>query len=121
MFRSRPVSLALVGLFIWLTGCTSYKQIELSEVADHGKVRVTTIDGERETVHNPRVEADSIKGHVNEGAEQVARTISVDQVVELEEVGSNTAGTVLLVVGSLAVVLVLVGAACSEDRCGSGT
>ena len=48
MYCSRPASLALVGLFIWLTGCTSYKQIQLSEVSDYGKVRVTQTDGERE-------------------------------------------------------------------------
>jgi hypothetical protein len=27
--------MALVGLFLWVTACTSYKQIELGEVADH--------------------------------------------------------------------------------------
>jgi len=46
VFRNRPVSLALVGLFVWVTGCTSWTQIGVSEVADHGKVRVTLTDGE---------------------------------------------------------------------------
>ena len=77
MYRSRPVSLALVGLFIWLTGCTSYKQIQLSEVSDYGKVRVTRTDGERETFSDPRVEADSIKG-------KDSAAISLDQVAEVE-------------------------------------
>lgn len=119
MFRSRGGSLALVGLLVWVTGCTSYTQIQLDKVADHGKVRVTTIDGERETVHSPRVEADSIKGQVNQGVEHVARTIPVDQVVELEAVGTNTGATVLLVVGSLAVVFFAVAlAACGGfDEC----
>jgi len=124
VYRSRPVSLALVGLFVWTVGCTSYKQIELSEVADHGKVRVTQTDGERETIHNPVVEADSLKGRVNEGVEYadwVTLAIPVDRVGKLEAVGPNTAGTLLIVVGSLAVVFLLVAAACSEDRCGSGT
>ena len=115
MSRNRAVSLLLVALFLWVTGCTSYKQIQVADVADHGNVRVTTIDGQRETFHNPRVEADSIKGHVNEGVEQVARTISVDQVIELEVVGSNTAGTVLIVIGSLAAAFFAVGFA----LCGS--
>ena len=32
MLRNRPVSLALVGLFVWITGCTSYKQIDIGEL-----------------------------------------------------------------------------------------
>ena len=118
MRRHRAVSFLLVALFLWVTGCTSYKQIQLDEVADHGKVRVTTTDGERETVQNPRVEADSIKGEVNDGLEQVARTISVDQVVKVETTASNTVGTVLLVIGSLGVIFFAVAvAACDGFEC----
>jgi len=61
VFRSRPVSLALVGLFVWVTACTSYRQIEIGEVADHTKVRVTLTDGETETIHEPWVEANSLR------------------------------------------------------------
>ena len=114
MIRSRPVSLALVGLFVWVTACTSSKQIQLGEVADHGKVRVTTTDGERETVHDPRVEADSIKGRgkmVGGGSRDRVRVpiaIPLDQVVDLEAVGTDEIGTVLTVVGVfVGVVLVL--------------
>ena len=46
MFRSCPVSLALVGLFVWVTGCSSYKQIQTADVADHSKVRVTLTGGQ---------------------------------------------------------------------------
>ncbi len=92
MIRSRPVSIALVGLFLWLTGCSSYTQIELGEIADHGKVRVTTTDGDRTTIHNPRVEADSIKG-ADAGA------IPMDAVVKLEAVGTDEVGTVFNVIG----------------------
>jgi len=62
VFRNRFVSLLLVGLFVWVTACSSYRQIEVGEVADHGKVRVTLTDGERETIHEPWVEGDSIRG-----------------------------------------------------------
>ena len=95
MFRNRPVSLALVGLFVWLTACTSYKQIGLSEDADHGKVRVTLTDGERETIHDPRVEADSIRGRVN-GAEW---GMPLDQIADAEAVGVNVVGTVFTALG----------------------
>ncbi len=122
MHRSRPISLALIGVFVWLTSCTSYKQIQIADVVDHGKVRVTTTDGERATVHDPRLEADSIKGQVNEGvehAEWIARSIPVDQVIELEAVGTNTAGTALLVVGSLAVIFFVVAVVtCNGFECG---
>ena len=60
MFRSRPVSLALVGLFLWLTGCTTWQQIELGEMADHDKVRVTLADGERVVLTEDEIAADSI-------------------------------------------------------------
>ena len=88
MIRSRPVSLALVGLFVWVTACTSSKQIQLGEVADHGKVRVTTTDGERETVHDPRVEADSIKGRARRGG---ALAVPLQRVLELEAAGDDFA------------------------------
>jgi len=98
VYRSRPVSLALVGLFVWVTGCTSYHQIELAEVTDHGKVRVTLTDGERETIRDPRVEADSIKGlgkQVGGGSnDRVPLSISLDQVIDLEAVGTDEIGTV---------------------------
>ena len=66
MIRSRSVSLALTCLFVWVTACSSYKQIQVADVADHKKVRVTTTDGQRETIDHPRVESDSIKGKDSE-------------------------------------------------------
>ena len=49
MLRSRSVSLALVALFVWLTGCTSYSQVEIGDLPQKGKVRVTLNDGERQS------------------------------------------------------------------------
>ena len=102
MIRSLAVSLALVGLFVWLTACSSYSQIGLAEVADHGKVRVTTTDGERETIRDPAVEADSIKGlgkKVGVGvSHRVSLAIPLDRVTELEAVGTEI-GTVFTVIG----------------------
>jgi len=90
--RSRLVSLALVGLFVCVTGCQSYKQIELSEVADHGKVRVTMTDGERATIRDPRVEADVITGRSSE-------TIPLDQVSKVQVLQTDWVFTGLLIGG----------------------
>lgn len=126
MFRNRPVALALVGLFLWVTACTSYKQIELVEVADHGKVRVTFTDGERETLRDPWVDGDSIKAYTSESVgnlgPQVQTTspvaLPVDQIAKLEAKGTDEVGTVFAVLG----VLVVVGAvtfwvACHDEPC----
>jgi hypothetical protein len=78
----------------------TYKQIELSEVADHGKVRVTMTDGERATIRDPRVEADSIKG-------QGAEAIPLDQVVEVEAKKKDLASTLVLVGVGVAIVTVV--------------
>lgn len=113
MKRNRPVSLALVALFLWQTGCTSYKLISVSDVAEHGKVRVTLADGERETLHGPWVDADSIKGQIRAGGasnQLVDRAIPLEQVAELGALGTNVAGTVTLAVlgaGLLAAVIAL--------------
>jgi hypothetical protein len=114
MLRSRPVSLALVGLFVWVTACTSYTQIGIGDVADHGKVRVTFTDGERETLDNPWVDGDSIKAYTSESVgkplgihqQRVTDTVAfpLDQVAELGAVGTNEVGTVFLVLGSVVVL-----------------
>ena len=112
--RSRLVSLALGGLFVCVTGCQSYKQIELSEVADHGKVRVTLTDGERETVADPRVEADSIKG-------KDSAAIPLNQVAEVEAKMKDVASTLVLVgVGVALVTLITLRIAeCATNSYGS--
>ncbi len=94
--------MALVGLFLWVTACTSYKQIELGEVADHGKVRVTLTDGERETIRDPRIVGDLIVG----GG---LKMIPLVQVAELEAVSIDEVGTILTVLA----VAVVIGAAVS--------
>ena len=100
MFRSRLVSLTLIGLLVWVTGCTSYKQIKLGEVADHEKVRVTTTDGERETVHDPRVETDSIRG-------KDSKAIPLDQVSKVQAMRTDWVFTGLFI-GGVALVVGLI-------------
>jgi hypothetical protein len=111
VIRSRTVSLALVGLFVWVTGCSSHTQIELGEVADHGKVRVTLIDGERETIHDPWVEGDSIRS-------TDADAIPLGQVAEFEAVGTDEVGTVFTVLGvSVLALVAFVGIGCAIESC----
>ena len=84
MFRSRPVSLALVGLFVWVTGCHSYKQIELAEMADCGKVRVTLTDGSQIIQTDVTVEGDSI--HYWQKAEPPAKYEAMRVASPLDQV-----------------------------------
>ena len=100
-----------LSLLIWLSACTSYSPIGLGEVADHGRVRVTTTDGNRTTVVDPRVEADSIKG-------QEMQPIAVGSVTKLEAVGTDEVGTVFTVLGVAALVGVIVLlVVCDEEVC----
>ena len=114
MFCSRPVSLALVGLFVWVTACSSYTQIELGEVADHNHIRVTTTDGEQRDLYHPVVEADSIKGQLIDrdpgsyiGPDPYARPL--DEIATFERAhgdAGKTAGAAALTVVVVAGVLV---------------
>jgi len=115
VFRNRPVSLALVGLFLWVTGCSTYTQIELAEVADHGKVRVTMTDRERDLLYDPEIVTDSIRGYEKpEGKRRYNDRIVVlplDEMSTLESVyadGNKTAGVIGYVILGTAVVLVAV-------------
>jgi hypothetical protein len=106
--RRRLISIVLAGLFVWLAGCYSYTPIEPREVTYHGKVRVWTIDGERETIRDPWVEADSLRS-------RDAGAIALSQVAGLDAVSTDVEGTVTAVgitVGAVVVLAWLVS--CSE-------
>ena len=112
MFRSCPVSLAPVGLIVWVTGCSSYKQIQIGDVADHSKVRVTLTGGERFRLYDPIVGVDSITGHEKPEGKRYAgdRIIAnpLDQISTVEAISANPRGTSLVilgvVVGTMAIV-----------------
>lgn len=53
------------------TGCVSYAQIELADVADYEEVRVTLTDGERQQLLEPQVDADSIRGQLEQGGRHI--------------------------------------------------
>lgn len=120
MFRSRTISLALVGLFVWVTACASYKQIEPAEVADYDEVRVTFSDGEQLVSKDVTVEGDSIfywRKTEPPAQYDAARVASpLEQVVEVEAAGAGTAGTVLTVFGVLVgTVIVIWAIACTAE------
>ena len=114
MFRSRLVSLALVGLFAWTTACASYNQIVIGDVGEYGRVRVTMTDGERETLLDPVVTNDAISGREDKerrhGDPAVPLVIPLDQVSKLEAVDKNTGATAALVVGATLGGLLLISA-----------
>lgn len=115
MFRNRTVSLALLGLFLWTTACTSYKQIEFSEVADHAKVRVTLTDGERLVVYEPALAADSIHYWEREADRpQRVHTIPLDQVSVLEARHGDVLKILGLTVGVMALIVGASLLACSS-------
>ena len=119
MFRNRPVSLALVGLFVWVTACTSYKQIEPAEVADYDEVRVTLTDGAQRDFYRATVEADSLKGRLDTEGTAVYG-IPLDQVSAVEVGGTSAGKTILLVVGvtlgAMVVAGLLMWATCGDSE-----
>ena len=113
MDRSRPVSLVLVGLLVWLTACTSYKQVGSVEVADYGKARITLDDGSQFVVAHPQIEADSLVGFKADSwsAERKVYTedvrVALRQVETLEASHTSAGKTVGLVVGIFVGVLLI--------------
>jgi len=120
VFRSRTVSLALVGLLVWVTACASYKQIEIGEVDGYNRVRVTRTDGERETLLDPVVENGAISGREDKARKHgdpiIPLVIRLDQVDKLEAVDRNATGTAVLIVLGILGGLVLLGGI-SEAAC----
>ena len=108
MFRNRPVSLALVGLFVWVTGCTSYKVIGLGEVDDYGKVRVTLADSSTVGMFSPHIEDASVVGNsIVDRQRSIA--ISLDDVAHIEAQGTDAGQTALWIAASIGIIAVVVG------------
>jgi hypothetical protein len=114
VFRSRPVSLALVGLFLWVTGCHSYRQVEIAELPEQGTFRVTSADGNRQVVYDPWVAKDSLHawqypaGNLGPTeSDKAYYLVSLDAIDAIERRVVSSGKTVALV----AVFLVVAGAA----------
>jgi hypothetical protein len=99
-------------MFVWTVGCTSYKQIDVGDVADHGRVRVTQTDGTKRDFYRPVVESDSIKGEPRKQPDPryydaIVYVIPLDQVSRFESVGTDEVGTVLTILGVTVGVIAL--------------
>lgn len=108
MIRNRPVSLALAGLLLWMTGCTYYTQIGIGEVADHGKVRVTLADSSSVGMFSPHLEDGSLVGNSIANRSR-SITVPLDEIAHIEAQRTDGTKTALLVVGIVG-VLVIAGA-----------
>ncbi len=62
MRRYRPASVVLAFTLLWLSACTSYRQITIEQAPDHGAAWVTLSGGEQKEIHDPRMEGDSLRG-----------------------------------------------------------
>ena len=119
--RSRPVSIALVSLFLWSSACTKWVAIEPPYAplqGDYDKLQITREDGGQVVLVEPRLEADSVWGAVltsywDRGDlkhNEHDTVIPMGSVVKIERRGSDGLATVGLVVGIIG-VLGLIGAA----------
>lgn len=114
MYRSRVLSLALIGVYVSAMGCTSYRQVGINEVVNYDEVRVTLVDGERAVVPRDAFVADSLYlwKEVQPGAHygKVQVWYPLDQVTLVEARhgdATKTAFCVLGVVGGLVALTVI--------------
>ena len=97
LLRRVVLPLTLVAL---LSACTKWKTLEPPYAPSQGeyeKLRITGDDGMRVVIHDPRLEADSLRGTVSD-SDQVA-AIRIDSVQKIEKRGTNWLATAGLVVG----------------------
>ena len=93
-------------LVAFLSGCTKWKTLEPPYAPSQGeyeKLRITGDDGTRVVIHDPQIEADSLRGTVSDG-EQV-QVIPIDSVQKIEKRGANWLGNIGLAYLAFNVVL----------------
>ena len=126
MKRATSAALLQVLSLVWLTGCTAYTPIDVSEIGNHDRVRVTLTDGNRRDVYDPVLQDDTIRGLVQtgrsaSGTQEAPWSVELDRVREVEgSVNSNT-GSLFFVLGIAAFAAIAVGSAVCADGCGMGS
>jgi len=82
-------------LVAFLSACTKWKTLEPPYAPSQGeyqKLRITGADGTRVVIHDPRIEADSLRGTVSD-SDQIA-AIPIDSVQKIEKRGANWLGNI---------------------------
>lgn len=116
VLRSRTLSLVLAGSLLWVTACYSYRLIDMSELSNHGEIRVTLTDGKRTQISDPRVVEGSVEGKLTSAA---TATIPVDSVAKVEAKSVNVPATIgLSLIVALALGTALFFAVCERDCSG---
>ena len=119
--RSRPISMMLVGLFLWSSACTKWVPLEPPYAplqGDYDKLQITREGGSQVVLKEPRLESDSVWGtvvssHWDRGDLKHTEhdtVIPIESVVKIEKRGTDALATVGLAVGIIGVVG-LIGAA----------
>jgi len=132
--RCRPVSLLLVGLFLWSSACTKWVPLEppyTPSQTEYGKLRITNERGVPVELKEPRLESDSVwgtmvesyweRGDLKHRSSRVA--IPMESVQKIEKRGGDgvaTIGLVVGIVGGLGLISAAVGGDMFEDYCAFG-
>jgi hypothetical protein len=93
-------------LVAFLSACTKWVALEPQYAPSQGeyeKLRITGDDGTRVVIHDPQIEADSLRGTVSD-SDQVA-AIPIDSVQKIEKRGANWLATAGLAYLAFNVVL----------------
>lgn len=112
MIRQRINAAVLTSLLLLTTACTSYNPIVASNVGEYSRVRVGLANGQRMTVRDPVLVADTLRGTDSQRV-----SIPMDDVRWVKGVGTNGGATLLTVLGVTVVALTAVMAIsiCSDD------
>ena len=104
MFRNRPVSLALVGLFVWSSACTKWVPMEPpypQSLEEYGKLQITNERGVPVVFREPYLQGDSVRGTVVTSYwergdlkhTEATAAIPMDSVRKIEKRGTDAAAT----------------------------
>ena len=104
MFRNRAVSLALAGLFVWVTACTKWVPLEppySPSLEEYGKLRITNERGVPVVFREPLLQGDSVRGTVVTSYwergdlkhTEATAAIPMDSVRKIEKRGTDIAAT----------------------------
>ena len=102
----------VLGSALIVAGCVAHARVDLADLGDYDRVRVTLADGERFEVLEPRFEADTIRGMVGHGGRPVGEFAApLAKVSSIEASEPSPRNTRLLILGIVAGAALLLFAA----------